>query len=132
MELRLVLTMFHMWTGIILILSCSHGRVEAVHGGVPHTSPAAAAVVRIGEFCCSGTILSETAVITDGRKVCGNVKEDELSVVAGENILVNEASHDWNTKQLILREGLKKSGIFHTRSDPTHSTRNLHFFLVLK
>ena len=107
-----MLTMFHMWTGIILILSCSHGRVEAVHGGVHHTSPAAAAVVRIGEFCCSGTILSETAVITDGRKVCGNVKADELSVVAGENILVNEASHDWNTKQLILREGLKKKRNF--------------------
>ena len=105
MELRLVLTMFHMWTGIILILSCSHGQVEAVHGGVPYTSPAAAAVIRNGEFLCSGTILSETAVITDGRKVCGNVKAEELSVAAGENTLVNEASHDWNTKQLILRKG---------------------------
>jgi len=87
-----------MWTGIILILSCSHGRVEAVHGGVPHTSPAAAAVIRHGKFPCSGTILSETAVLTDGFMVCGGkVDVDKLSVVVGENNVFIEES-DWTSR----------------------------------
>jgi len=73
--------MLNMWTGIIMILGCGHGQVEAAVGGVPHASPTAVAIIKDGQLCCSGTILSPISVLTDGNKVCW--KGEGLSVVAG-------------------------------------------------
>ena len=64
-----------------MILGCGHGQVEAAVGGVPHASPTAVAIIKDGQLCCSGTILSPISVLTDGKKVCW--MGEGLSVVAG-------------------------------------------------
>ena len=83
----MVLEMLPKWTKVILIIIlCGGVKVQAFKGGKPDTNPTAVAVMSDGELQCSGTILTNSHILTTAYLV-SEVDKESLTIIAGETNL---------------------------------------------
>ena len=93
----MVLEMLPKWTKVILVIMLYGGvKVQALKGGKPDTNPTAVAVMLDGELRCSGTILTDSHILTDAYRVSG-VDKESLTIIAGETNLA-QADHQYSVK----------------------------------
>ena len=75
------------WTKVILvIILCGGVKVQAMVGGKPDTNPTAVAVMLDGKLWQTGTIITDSHILTNAGWVFERDKE-RLTIIAGETNL---------------------------------------------